>query len=63
MNRYTNRERAAVKFVVVDLNAQHIKFIKALVSECPDHHRPLPHRTAGRKNAGQCKDKPDEEDE
>ena len=30
MNRYTNRERAAVKFVVVDLNAQHIKFIKAL---------------------------------
>ena len=30
MNRYTNRERAAVKSVVVDLNAQYIKFIKAL---------------------------------
>ncbi len=29
MNRYTNRERAAVKSVVVDLNAQYIKFIKA----------------------------------
>ncbi|MCR5749460.1 MAG: transposase, partial [Lactobacillus sp.] len=26
MNRYTNRERAAVKSVVVDLNAQYIKF-------------------------------------
>ncbi len=25
MNRYTNRERAAVKSVVVDLNAQYIK--------------------------------------
>ena len=36
---------------------------QGIVSECPDHHRPLPHRTAGRKNAGQCKDKPDEEDE
>ncbi len=63
MNRYTNRERAAVKSVVVDLNAQYIKFIKAFFSECQDHHRPLPHRIAGRKNAGQCKDKPDEEDE
>ena len=31
MNRYTNRERAAVKSVVVDLNAQYIKFIKALL--------------------------------
>ena len=30
MNRYTNQERAAVKSVVVDLNAQYIKFIKAL---------------------------------
>ena len=30
MNRYTNRERAAVKSVVVDLNAQYIKFIKEL---------------------------------
>ena len=30
MNRYTNRERAAVKSVVVDLNARYIKFIKAL---------------------------------
>ena len=30
MNRYTNRERAAVKSVVVDLNDQYIKFIKAL---------------------------------
>ena len=30
MNRYTNRERAAVKSVVVALNAQYIKFIKAL---------------------------------
>ena len=30
MNRYTNRERAAVKSVVVDLNAQYIKFIKVL---------------------------------
>ena len=30
MNRYTNRERAAVKSVVVDLDAQYIKFIKAL---------------------------------
>ena len=36
---------------------------QGIVSECPDHHRPLPHRTAGRKSAGQCKDKPDEEDE
>ena len=33
------------------------------VSECPDHPRTLPHRTAGRKSAGQCKDKPNEEDE
>ena len=30
MNRYTNRERAAVKSAVVDLNTQYIKFIKAL---------------------------------
>ncbi|MSA48209.1 ISL3 family transposase, partial [Lactobacillus ruminis] len=30
MNRYTNREKSAVKSVVVDLNAQYIKFIKAL---------------------------------
>ena len=60
---FTNRERAAVKSVVVDLDAQYIKFIKAFFSECQDHHRPLPHRIAGRKNAGQCKDKPDEEDE
>ena len=30
MNRYMNRERAAVKSVVVDLNAQYIKFIKEL---------------------------------
>nr|WP_181971122.1 transposase [Ligilactobacillus ruminis] len=30
MKRYTNRERAAVKSVVVDLNARYIKFIKAL---------------------------------
>ena len=29
MNRCTNRERAAVKSVVVDLNAQYIKFIKS----------------------------------
>ena len=36
---------------------------QGIVSECPDHHRPLPHRTAGRKSAGQCKDKPGEEDE
>ena len=36
---------------------------QGIVSECPDHHRPLPHRTASRKSAGQCKDKPDEEDE
>ena len=50
MNRYTNRERAAVNH-------------QGIVSECPDHHLPLPHRTAGRKSAGQCKDKPDEEDE
>ncbi|MSB40637.1 ISL3 family transposase, partial [Lactobacillus ruminis] len=28
--RTTNRERAAVKSVVVDLDAQYIKFIKAL---------------------------------
>ena len=30
MNRYTNREKSAVKSVVVDLDAQYIKFIKAL---------------------------------
>ena len=30
MNRYTNLESAAVKSVVVDLNTQYIKFIKAL---------------------------------
>ena len=35
MNRYTNREKSAVKSVVVDLNAQYIKFIKAFFSECP----------------------------
>ena len=37
--------------------------IRSCRPECPDHHWPLPHRTAGRKSAGQCKDKPDEEDE
>ena len=26
---------------------------QGIVSECPDHHRPLPHRTAGRKSADQ----------
>ena len=36
MNRYTNRERAAVKSVVVDLNAQYIKFIKALFPNALD---------------------------
>ena len=36
---------------------------QGIVSEFLDHHRPLPHRTAGRKSAGQCKDKHDEEDE
>ena len=62
MNRYTNRERAAVKSVVVDLNAQYIKFIKALFPNARIIIDRL-HRIAGRKSAGQCKDKPDEEDE
>ena len=36
MNRYTNREKSAVKSVVVDLNAQYIKFIKALFPNALD---------------------------
>ena len=36
MNRYTNRERSAVKSVVVDMNAQYIKFIKALFPNALD---------------------------
>ena len=36
MNRYTNQERAEVKSVVVDLNAQYIKFIKALFPNALD---------------------------
>lgn len=28
---------------------------QGIVSECPDHHRPLPHRIAGRKSAGNAR--------
>ena len=54
MNRYTNRERAAVKSVVVDMNAQYIKFIKALFPNARIIIDRL-HRIAGRKSAGNAR--------
>ena len=59
MNRYTNRERAAVKSVVVDLNAQYIKFIKALFPNARIiidrfHIVQLVGRTLGMKKMNDC---------
>ena len=41
MNRYTNRERA------IRSCRPECPVHQGIVSECPDHHRPLPHRTLG----------------